>query len=220
MTATVRRYRTPSIPFKTPRYENAASGPTVLWDFTAAGRPDRLLGQTLGIVGLGRIGSEVARMATGLGLRVIATDPAVDPAHAATLGVDLVSPTELFARSDIVSNHMNGTADNQGYFDAAAFAAMTRRPIFCNTARGSAVVEADLVAALDAGQIRAAGLDVLHGEGAEVTFGPLAGRSDVVLTPHAAFYTAQSIRALMEVSCANLVGHVTGGRVNTYVVHP
>ena len=180
------------------------------WSYDSALPFDRLADCTLGIVGLGRIGSAVARLARGLGMRVIATDPFVDSSHAEALGAELVSRADLLARSDVVSNHMNGTAENVGYFDADTFAAMTRRPLFVNTARGSAVIEADLVEALDSGLLRGAGLDVLADENPDPATHPLTRRSDVVITPHAAFYSSASIEALVRISCENLVHHLNG----------
>lgn len=180
------------------------------WSYDSALPTDRLTDSTLGIVGLGRIGSAVARLARGLGMRVIATDPFVDASHAEDVGVELVSRADLFAQSDIVSNHMNATAENVGYFDSAAFAAMARRPLFVNTARGSAVVEADLVEALDADVLRGAGLDVLADEIPDLATHPLARRGNVIITPHAAFYSKASIEALIRISCENLVHHLNG----------
>ncbi|MDO5696573.1 MAG: NAD(P)-dependent oxidoreductase [Dermatophilus congolensis] len=190
------------------------------WSFDSAPPGDRLTERTLGIVGLGRIGSTVARMARGLGMRVLATDPFVGAAHAEAVGAELVSRGELLAASDIVSNHMNATPENVGYFDAAAFGAMTRRPIFLNTGRGTAVVEPDLVAALDSGQIRGAGLDVLTDETPALRGHPLTGRANVILTPHSAFFSTASIEALVRISCENLVHHFTGAedKVFTRVV--
>ena len=180
------------------------------WAYDSAAPSDRLSDQTLGIVGLGRIGSATARLAQGLGMRVIATDPYVSPDRAEAVEAGLCSPAALFAQADVVSNHMNATPENVGYFDAEAFAAMARRPLFVNTARGSAVVEADLVAALDSGLLRGAGLDVLADETPRLDGHPLTGRPNVIVTPHSAFHSTASIEALIRISCENVVHHLNG----------
>lgn len=180
------------------------------WSFAAAVPRPLLSALTLGIVGLGRIGSQVARLARALGMRVIATDPAVDAAHAADVGAALVDADDLLARADVITNHMNATPDNRGYFDARAFAAMARRPLFINTARGSAVVEPDLVAALDAGQVAGAGLDVLASENPTLSGHQLAGRRDVIITPHAAFVGTASLTALRTIPATNVVHWLRG----------
>lgn len=190
------------------------------WSYNSPPASQRITGQVLGIVGLGKIGSRVAHLAHGLGMKVIATDPFVGPVRAAALGVEMVEPAELFARADVVTNHMNATPDNRGYFDQAAFAAMARRPIFLNTARGSAVVESALVDALDSGQVRAAGLDVLADETPDLATHPLVRRRNVVITPHSAFFSVQSIADLERMSCENVVHHLSGrpGQVFSYIV--
>lgn len=170
----------------------------------------RLCDQVLGIVGLGRIGTATARLALGLGMRVIATDPNVGVEQAAERGVDLVSPAELFAVADVVSNHMSGGPGNVGYFNSGVFARFARRPLFINTARGSAVVTADLVAALDAGQLRGAGLDVLADESGLVADDPLLGRDNVLISPHAAFYSEPALADLERIPARNLVAYLTG----------
>lgn len=130
--------------------------------------------------------------------------------HAAALGVELVSPGELFVRSDIVSNHMNLTAENRGYFDAAAFAAMGRQPMFLNTARGLAVIEDQLVQALDQGRISAAGIDVLSDELPDLQDHPLLGRDNVILTPHSAFLSDGALDDLERIPCENVVHALNG----------
>lgn len=180
------------------------------WRYSSAPAPTRFVDQVLGIVGLGRIGSNVAAKARAWGMQVLATDPFIEPGHATGLGVELVGRDELLARADIVSNHMNATTENVGYFRGETFALMRRRPAFLNTARGSAVAEADLVAALDAGQVRAAGLDVLADENPDLARHPLAGRANVIITPHSAFYSTASRDALVRISVGNIVHFLRG----------
>ena len=180
------------------------------WQYYAAPRPMGLSGAVLGLFGLGKIGRAVARRAQGFGMQVLAVDPYADPAQAAALGVTLTDADTLFARSDVISNHMNLTPENTGFFDYACFRKMRRRPIFLNVARGGSVNEADLVRALDEGLIRAAGLDVLEAEKPDLTHCALRGRSNVILTPHAAFYSVRAIEALQRMSCKNLTACLTG----------
>lgn len=87
---------------------------------------------------------------------------------------------------------------------------MERHPYFLNMARGASVVEADLISALDEGQLRGAALDVLADEHPHLAGHPLLGRENVLVTPHAAFYSQTSLRKLQEISCKNIVHYLTG----------
>ncbi|MEE0154382.1 MAG: NAD(P)-dependent oxidoreductase [Agathobaculum butyriciproducens] len=180
------------------------------WQYYSAPQPMGLHGRTLGLFGLGKIGRAVARRAQGFGMHVLAFDPYVDAAQAAALDVQLVNVENLLAQADVISNHMNLTAENTHYFDYDCFCKMAKHPIFLNVARGGSVVEADLVRALDEGRIRAAGLDVLEAEKPDLVHCALTGRDNVILTPHAAFYSARSIEALQRMSCKNLTDCLTG----------
>lgn len=167
----------------------------------------RLSGQTLGIIGLGRIGRAVARRAAGFGLSVIAHDPYVD----ASKEIRLVSLAELLESADIVSLHCNLDSDNKAVLNRAAFASMRRRPLLINVARGGLVDERALAEALDSGQIAGAGLDVLVDEPPGLHNHPLVGRDNVVLTPHVAFFSDHSLRQNRTISARN-IRHVLEGR--------
>lgn len=180
------------------------------WQYYAAPAPMGLSGQTLGLFGLGKIGRAVARRAQGFDMTVLAVDPYADPAQADALGVQLVDADTLLREAHVISNHMNLTAENEGYFGYACFQKMAQRPIFLNVARGGSVVEADLVRALDEGLVRAYGADVLEAEKPDLAHCALVGRPNVILTPHAAFYSARSIDALQRMSCKNLTDCLTG----------
>ena len=180
------------------------------WDYAAAPQWPRLKDQTLGIVGFGKIGKCTAEKATGLVKNVVAYDPYVDEAAFAERGVQLVGIDELFAQSDIIVNHMCLTAENERFFDEAAFDAMARKPIFINLGRGLCVDEAALIAALDAGKLRAFGADVLLDETPDLANHPLVGRDNVIITPHAAFYSSTSIEDLERLSCQNIVHFLKG----------
>jgi D-3-phosphoglycerate dehydrogenase len=170
----------------------------------------RLRGQTLGIVGFGRIGQAVCRRALGFGLEVLATDPLVDAATAARHGARLTGVDELFAAADIISLHCNLDPANRGLLDRAAFARMQRRPLLINVARGALVNEHDLVEALDSGRVAGAALDVLVEDSPDLTRHPLAGRADVLLTPHVAFLSDASLADLRRISASNIRAFLEG----------
>lgn len=124
----------------------------------------RVMGRTLGIVGLGRIGKAVAWRARGMGMRVVAYEPYPDTEFVQQWGVDLVSLDELYARSDYVSLHSPATAETRHLINAESLAKMRKGSILINTARGSLVDEAALCEALKSGHIRGAALDVFEEE--------------------------------------------------------
>ena len=105
---------------------------------------------------------------------------------------------------------MNVSSETEAYFNSAFFRQLKRRPIFLNAGRGVSVDEDALVQALDEGLISGAGLDVLREEQPDPRSHPLFGREDVVITPHSAFYSEQSVRALQDISCDNLIAMVRG----------
>lgn len=188
------------------------------WKYYAANRPMGLSGSTLGLFGFGKIGRAVAQRARGFGMRVLAVDPHADEQQAAELGVTLTDANTLLRESDVISNHMNLTAENQHFFNDACFAAMEKHPIFLNVARGGSVDEAALVRALDSDLVRAAGLDVLEAEKPDLENCALIGRENVIVTPHAAFYSARSIEALQRMSCKNLTDCLTGHRAQAFKI--
>ena len=164
----------------------------------------RLAGQTLGLVGFGRIGQAVGRRALGFGLKVIVSDPRVDTAVARRLSTEATSLDELLARSEIISLHSNLESGSRGLLDRAAFGKMKRKPLLINVARGALVVEADLVDALDHGLVAGAALDVLTEDSPDLGHHPLVGRADVLLTPHVAFYSESALEDLRRISASNI----------------
>lgn len=182
------------------------------WKYNYPKAPTRIGDQTLGIFGFGKIGKRVAALAQGLGMTVIASDPYVKKDVAEALGVELVSPDEIYERADVISSHMNLDKANTEFFTAREFSKMKRSPIFLNLARGLSVNEADLAAALDSGLVRAAGLDVLREENPELEKNPLARRENVIITPHAAFYSVQSMEDIPRISCENIINFIQGNK--------
>lgn len=151
-------------------------------------------GQTVGIVGLGRIGRRVAAAVSALGATVIGSDPVLSAEAAAALGIRLVSADEVFAQANIISLHCPTTAQTRHIVNARTLALVQPGTILINTARGELVDEAALLAALEDKRLSGVGLDVFE---QEPYTGPLLGREDVVLTPHIGS-AAVEVRTAME----------------------
>ena len=149
-----------------------------------------LSGKTLGIIGCGNIGAIVADRAQGLKMRVVAYDPLLSPERAVELGVERVSLDELLGRADFITLHTPLTDATRNIIDAAAIAKMKRGVRIINCARGGLVVEEDLAAALDSGQVAGAAIDVFVEEPA--TQNPLFGRDNLVATPHLGAATTEA----------------------------
>src|SRR6202045_2031939 len=143
----------------------------------------RLEGQVLGLVGFGNIPRTLAPKAKAFGLKVITYDPYVVAEALAAAGGEGVSLDDLLARSDFISVHAPLMPATRGLMNAAAFAKMKKGALLINTARGPLVDEAALVAALDAGHLGGAALDVVTTEPLAKD-SPLIGRDNVILTPH------------------------------------
>jgi D-3-phosphoglycerate dehydrogenase len=149
-------------------------------------------GKTLGIIGLGGIGTEVARLAKGMGMQVIAWNRTKRP-DAAAPTVDL---DDLLQRSDVVSINLTLSDETRGFLDRARIAKMKPGSILINTARGAIVDEAAMIEALKSGHIRHAGLDVFHTEPLKADH-PLARLENVTLSAHAAFRTLEASMTLL-----------------------
>ncbi len=144
-----------------------------------------LAGKTLGVVGLGRVGGEVARRALGLGLQVLAYDPYIAPEVAERLHVTLcASLDELLPRCELLTVHTPLNEETRGIIDARALSLLPRGARVVNCARGGIVDEAALLAALDDGRIEGAALDVFVGEPIRDARHPLISHPRVVATPH------------------------------------
>ncbi len=180
------------------------------WKYDAPKPPKRIGDQTLGIFGFGKIGKCVAKLAQGLGMTVIAHDPYVKPELAAELGVELVDKDTIFEQADVITNHMNLGKTNTEYFTAVEFNKMKKTPIFLNLGRGLSINENDLADALDKGLVRAAGLDVLKDETPKLDGHLLSNRENVIITPHAAFFSKQSFDDMQRISCENIVNYLLG----------
>ena len=152
----------------------------------------QLLGKTLGIIGLGGIGGEVARIAKGIGMNVLAWNRTPRPGA----GVRQVDINTLLAGSDVVSLNLVLNDETRGFLNAARIARMKPGVILVNAARGALVDEAAMLDALKAGHIGHAGLDVFHSEPLKADH-PLTLMSNVTLSAHAAFRTLEASMTLL-----------------------
>jgi len=153
-----------------------------------------LRGKTLGILGLGRIGLEVAKRAKGFGLEIVGSDPFVSAAVARESGIKLVSLDELIAGSDYITLHVGLTPQTTGVINAKTLAKMKKGVRIINCARGELIDDAALVEALKSGQVAGAALDVFAEE--PVKNSPYAELDNVILTPHIAGSTAEAQEAV------------------------
>jgi D-3-phosphoglycerate dehydrogenase len=185
------------------------------WERSAWGGVE-LAGKTLGVLGFGRIGQQVARRALGLGMRVVAHDPFVADERVRELGAEpAASRDDVLAAADFVTLHLPLTDETRGTIGAEAFARMREGVRLVNAARGELVDEQALADALRDGKVAGAALDVFSREPYD---GPLLGLEHVVVTPHLAASTAEAqdragVIVAEQVACA-LEGRVVTNAVN------
>lgn len=177
--------------------------------------PRRLAGQRLGIVGLGRIGRRVADKAQSMGLVVVAHDPYLS--GEASEGVPLLELIEVLRSADYVSLHCPLVPQTRGLIDAAALAGMQPHAYLINMSRGPVVDQAALVAALEAGTIAGAALDVLEHEPPDPSE-RLIGLANTIITPHTASWSRESLIQLRRDTMLN-VADVLQARVPRSVVN-
>ena len=178
------------------------------WEYEACGRPDRFSRQTLGIVGLGRIGGAVARRAAAFGLSVLASDPFVGEQAMAAFGVRKTGLDEVLG-CDYVSLHCVLTEETRRIVDAAALAAMKPSAFLVNAARGTCVDTEALTSALVSGRIAGAALDVVDPEPLPEGH-PLLTHPNVIITPHAAFLSRVAEKEAREKTCLEVVRALRG----------
>jgi D-3-phosphoglycerate dehydrogenase len=172
-----------------PTYDDAVAAGD--WDRSAAAPIHRLSTRTVGVVGYGAIGRAVGERAAALGADVLASDPFLSPADVADDPAELVSFETLLDRADFVTVHSPLTPETRGLFGADAFSTMRDDAYLVNVARGPIVDTEALVAALDAGELAGAGLDVFPEE-PPATTDPLRDHPDVITTPHVAWYSEEA----------------------------
>ncbi len=185
--------------------------------------PRLLLGQdisgaTLGIVGFGRIGKELARMASGFNMRILANDAWEDPNAAAEFGVRYVPLDELLRESDYVSLHVALTPETHQLIGARELGLMKPTSVLINASRGPVVDTDALVAALESGEIFAAGLDVTDPEPLPVDH-PLVSAPNCIVAPHIASATVTTRDAMARLAANNLID-VLNGRQPEVIVNP
>ena len=190
-----------------------------LWgDFAIAKPIHAIRGQTLGLLGCGRIARCLAVKAQVFGIKVIAYDPYIKPEAVKDFGVTLVSREELLAQSDFISMHLLLNEDTRKSINADFFKKMKNSAIFVNTARGGLVDEDALIEALRTGEIAGAALDVLTEEGIDKD-APLQKFDNVIITPHAAWYSEQAFYTLLTSAAQEVVRALHGEPVKNQVNH-
>jgi phosphoglycerate dehydrogenase-like enzyme len=164
----------------------------------------RLMGKTIGLVGLGRIGRAMVPRCQGLGLHMIAHDPLADTAWAADHAVRLCTFDELLQQADIVSLHLPASAENVNLIDAAALAKMKPGAVLINTSRGALVDEDALVEALRSGRLLGAGLDVFKIEPLPLD-SPLLALDNLLMLPHVAGLDEESQEATALLAAQSII---------------
>ncbi|MCC7192299.1 MAG: phosphoglycerate dehydrogenase [Phycisphaeraceae bacterium] len=169
-----------------------------------------LAGKTLGIIGLGRIGKEVAKRARAFDMQVIAYDVYWDEPFAFQHGIFRAqSADDVVKQADIISLHMNLTPENREYINAARIDTMKKGSIIVNCARGGLVNEADIAAACKAGKLYGYGTDVLEHEPIKVPH-PFQDIDNIIVTPHIASRTFESVERQALMSTENLLRVLKG----------
>ena len=168
-----------------------------------------LHGKTLGILGLGRIGTEVAKRALAFGMKVLAYDPYLTEARAKTLGIETATQDTLYAQADYITVHMPLTPQTENMIDAAAIGKMKHGVHIVNVARGGLVNEAALADALQSGKVATAGLDVFTQEPLPPD-SPLRHSPTLTLTPHLGASTSEAQESV-GIEIAQAVAQVLNG---------
>ena len=188
------------------------------WDRKILGGSE-LLSKTLGVCGMGRIGSEVAKRAKAFGMDIIAYDPFLTEARAESMGVEPVELDELFRRSDYITVHMPLTDQTKYMIDEAAFEKMKDGVRVFNCARGGIIKESALVDALNSGKVAAAGLDVYESEPPSDDH-PLRSHPNVNLTPHLGASTQEAQESVGIEIAEAVADAVRGGEIRNAINMP
>jgi len=179
-----------------------------------------LAGKTLGVLGMGRIGTEVAKRAVAFGMRVIAYDPYLTEDRARAIGAEFAdSVDELYRTADFITVHMPVTPETKHMLNAAAFARMKPGVRLVNCARGEIVVEADLIAALESGKVAGAALDVFATEPLPADH-PYRQQPNLILTPHLGASTGEAQEKCGIEVAEVIAGYLLTGEVRNAVNLP
>ena len=169
----------------------------------------RVAGKTLGLLGLGRLGSAVARVGLAFGMKAIAWSQNLTAEKAAGQGVELVEKDELFGRSDILSVHLVLSPRSRGLVGAREIGLMKPSAILVNTSRGPICDTEAIIAALQAGRLAYAGFDVYDKEPLAIDH-PLRAAPNVILTPHIGYVTEENYRSSYPQIVENVVAFLDG----------
>ncbi|MCF8091905.1 MAG: C-terminal binding protein [Desulfotignum sp.] len=186
-----------------------------IWDYRSAGNLERIRNATLGLVGFGKVGRAVAKRANVFGMKILAADPHTSAGTRQDLKIDMTSLQELLSSADYVSVHTPLTTTTKGLISQNELRCMKNSAFILNTSRGGVIDEQALYNALIDGTIRGAALDVLEKEPPDFNT-PLLNLDNVLVTPHAAFYSkdaleevrTRSAKAIVDVFNGNLPDHI------------
>lgn len=168
-----------------------------------------LQGKTLGVLGLGRLGTQVARIGSAFGMSVIAWSPNLTPERASAAGARYVAREELFRRSDVLTLHLVLSQRTLGIVGERELALLPAHALLVNTSRGPLVDEAALLTALERGRLAGAALDVFDREPLPPEH-PLLRAPNTVLTPHLGYVTVESYRVFYTQSVQDILAFVEG----------
>ena len=204
-------------------YYMSTANPTD-WNDRAPVAPRRLSDLTLGLIGLGRIGRELARMASPLFSKVIGYDPYLPAAGQASsdldaLGVLRCELSEVRSEADVLSLHLPLTESTENMVDAEFLAEMPGHAFLVNVSRGGLIDRSALAAALDSGHLFGAALDVLEEEPPTLSH-PLLGRDNVIITPHIAYYSERTLIEYVRIQAQNVISFNQTGRPDSPVNDP
>ena len=180
------------------------------WNAVAVAKPIKPSGETtIGFLGMGRIGSLVLARLQPFGFRFLVSDPQVNAEHAAQMGATKVDRETLFRQADVLSLHAPATAETTHAINAQTLRTMKPNAMIINTARGQLIDEAALAEALVSGMIGGAALDVFEAEPLP-PHSPLRASPNLILTPHAAWYSDRSIVRLQELAAIDIEQLLSG----------
>jgi len=183
--------------------------------FSKPSRPEmfELHDKTMGIIGIGRIGSQFSSKVFPLFQRVLAYDPYKSLEYMRNFGAEKVEFDTLLQRSHVISLHCKLTSETRHMLDQSAFEQMKEKPVILNTSRGPVISETSLLQALNSGVIHSAGLDVFEKEPPGEEQKPLLYHPHVVYTPHIAWYSSASIVTLQRKAAQNLISLLNGEEI-------